>query len=290
MSLVRWANAKVPDRGVTFGALGIKVREYRGEEEEASLGVSGLNVSIAGLNRGKDVFATYHESTGIYGFANLATGTYRVNIRDTGNRYLERVDEFTIPPREPVEHDLLLGRTPSNTAHAAASVMAETLVRPQFGMRPGPGQTVVWGFVGRGAERPSPYARVEATIGGRHFATYADVQGVYLVWIRGLRPADEEAPEDGTGDTVSLVASPTTVSVTPPVRVDANLVAWELVAPPSPAADPLTAFPVGFDAIAFSAETVAPAAYRPLPQPPDPPWPRRILAGRTTRIDLIGNP
>lgn len=259
----------VRDRSVTLGVLSVFVHQYlREDADEPGPTVPGLRV----WSLSSDEVALYHRAAALYGFLRLShlDNPHRLHLVDPTGHWLPRACVVAdVPDRALLRDALAAGATPPDGAPWAAPIRARTLpLYPSVDCPVVPGETVIWGALRDPAGQPAPFARVEVQTASQTVVGYSDLQGSYLVRLRGERatfvvpeaavdddllPEDDGLPELGDDD-----ESPAELTD----RFDFTVRFWRLRQPPRPGQDPLRAFPADFDQL--GADPLAlDAAYRP---------------------------
>jgi hypothetical protein len=203
------------------GALGIRIVEYVHEDWQGPQRfVPDLEVRCLD----EPIVASAHPASQIYGFLRVPAGPLRFFVTDPEGSYLPRTSAITV--HTPGGHDVL--------------PKYETLVvRPGWQRRVAPGATAIRGHVARSAapHAPIPFARIDVVarpghgLTPRRYATYADVDGRFLVLLRDLGnvPAEDASGAAVIGIEVDLEARPLRAAV------------------PGEPADPWSVFPDDFD-------------------------------------------
>ncbi len=173
MNLINWAMTHGGQRSVAVGALGLRLRLYRGEGQSPGNAVEGLVVRSTRY----DEEPLYHAQTGIYGFLRLPAGDHRLHVEDPLGRFLPRVLSIeNLPDTKVSRRELRAGLdrsedTPLLTFH----------IYPGRGYPASRADAIVWGrILENGTHRPIPFARVSID-GPTTVVGYSDLTGHYLL-------------------------------------------------------------------------------------------------------------
>jgi hypothetical protein len=207
------AARRAPVRLVALAAAALRPLRYQAEGRPA-LGppIEGLRVEVEGMER-----ATWHGSTGLYGFLRLPPGPQRVRVTDPLGRFLPAAFRVVVPDRGALRARLEQG--------AAAPAMTPAAPLREVALREAPthpretGVTTLFGLVrdATRGNRPVALARIAVTalVDGalRSLVTFSAADGAYLLRLPG------ETPEAIGGDPPWAVARALAVRApVPPLR------------------------------------------------------------------------
>lgn len=176
MTILSWAETRSPDRRVHRASAGLRCARYQADGVVLAEPIGGLRVSDPERPlRGAE--ATWHESTGIYGFVDAPAGTRELTVTDPAGRFLPRRVRAAFPDR-------------SDPAADPGAVALDVAMFPAFALPIPPGETVLWGVVRDADESPVSLAFVTITTTTtasppRTFRGLTDVHGVYVLWLVG---------------------------------------------------------------------------------------------------------
>lgn len=247
---------------IAIAAFAVYPYAYRDETHRAAVeaGTAESGAAIPGLQvfvPSRRVQATWHSSTGLYGFTGLFDGPQLLHITDPLRRYVPRTVVIQAPARAPIAE--AVRRQAAEPPAAPKPTLLPVPMRPGHRFGWARGETVFRGTVTeihRGVRVPAPFARVETHRGGRlTHLLHCDETGRFALWLR-----EEVAP---------LTGSPPDVQLSARARRER---------PPEPG-DPLVVQPGGFDTL--GASDVAS-----LYGPPGPPLTQPVVVGTEAPLTL----
>lgn len=213
MTVLSWMATRSADRHTVIGSVALRLAGAQADGQPTLAPVAGLRVRDLASAR----FATWHSSTGVYGFIDLPPGPRTFRVDDPEGRWLARLVDVISPDRSALRQSLESGAV---APVDAGPTWVDAALRPTVSLAIPPAETVLWGVVTR-ADVPVVGAFVRVVAGPLVYRGATGPDGTWCVWLIGLR-ADPSAPDPTSVECDVRVWAPAAVSVDPalPARFD----------------------------------------------------------------------